>query len=155
MGRPRRFSHSDPEVQSCVTLQLKHEYDKKYRQQKRQQGIQSGCCIKCHRERIGETKLCEKHWFQDRAKCRLGATKYANQLKELLEQQEYKCFYTGRKMVIGVNASLDHLLSVKNHPEKKGDINNVLWCCSEINLMKNGMNKDEFIETCRLIGERF
>jgi hypothetical protein len=37
----------------------------------------------------------------------------------------------------------------------RADIDNVVWCTREINTMKNGMDRDEFLTVCRLLATRW
>lgn len=78
----------------------------------------------------------------------------AEELLARFHQNPY-CPYTGEVLTLGVNAHLDHIKSQKNHPELKGDINNIEWVSEAANLSKNGFNKDEFIEFCKLVAKSF
>jgi hypothetical protein len=82
------------------------------------------------------------------------AASFASAIKQKLIEQSSLCYYTGAPLVLGVNDSLDHVLSVSKHPELRTSIDNVVWCLREINTMKNGMDADEFLAMCRLIGSR-
>jgi hypothetical protein len=91
----------------------------------------------------------------NRADFALGSTSVAAAIKQKLLDQGSACYYTGVPLVLGVNDSLDHLLSVSKHPELRADIDNVVWCTREINTMKNGMDRDEFLTVCRLLATRW
>ena len=96
--------------------------------------------------------MCEDCWFKDIAKSRTGSPKNWLLIKELLERQGYKCAYTVRELVIGQNASLDHII-----PTAKGgdnSIDNLQWVDLQINVMKNNMSHQEFLSTIKLIHEK-
>jgi len=99
---------------------------------------------------------CFKHWCVQIAAQRLGAAtiEIAAFLQELLERQNYLCPYTGKKLVPGLNCSLDHILPVVRYPELAGDIDNVEWVDLSVNCMKGSMTKEEFLGFCRLIADR-
>ncbi len=135
---------------SCIAT--RHAHNRAYRQRRLSVGHQKGVCTRCGRPRIGRTVWCDKHYYQHRADAALGTTAYADAIRLKLEQQQFRCYYTGQEIFPGVNDSLDHRLSVSKHPESRHDIDNVVWCLREINLMKNGMDEGEFIRMCQLIG---
>jgi hypothetical protein len=99
--------------------------------------------------------VCEWHYLQNRADLVLGSTALGAAIKQKLVDQGSLCYYTGVPIVLGVNDSLDHLLSVCKHPELRADLTNVVWCTRDISTMKNGMDRDEFLAMCRLLSARW
>lgn len=93
--------------------------------------------------------MCKDCWFKNIAKNRTGSRKNWLAIKKLLEKQNYRCIYTGKKLIIGKNASLDHIIPTS----KDGDnsIENLQWLDLQINVMKNNMSHQEFISTIKLI----
>ena len=82
----------------------------------------------------------------------LGDSKRHVDLKQMLESQGYKCVYTGRRLEIGGNASIDHKI-----PRSRGGedvIENLQWVDWQVNRAKTDMTHDEFIVMCRLIVRR-
>jgi hypothetical protein len=73
------------------------------------------------------------------------------ELKKKLEGQDYLCPYTGRKLIPGVNASLDHVLPKSRFPELRCEIDNVEWIDLSVNYSKRDMTKDEYIAHCKHI----
>ncbi|MFX5522449.1 HNH endonuclease signature motif containing protein, partial [Acinetobacter baumannii] len=66
------------------------------------------------------------------------------ELRDLLQKQEFKCPYTGDTIVIGENASLDHIT-----PSSRGGqstIDNLQWVTATVNNAKRDLNHDEFVE---------
>jgi hypothetical protein len=71
----------------------------------------------------------------------------------ILEQQNFKCYYTGVDLIPESNLSLDHL-----QPRSKGGTNdpsNCVWCDRNINAFKNDLTAEEFIARCKAISKRF
>ena len=71
-----------------------------------------------------------------------------------LESMPLICHYTGKQLTLEINnsntASLDRINSGLGYTR-----DNVVLCCSQINLMKNNTPHDEFIQNCKTIAERF
>lgn len=79
------------------------------------------------------------------------------QLYKILEDQEFKCFYTKGVLDFTVTSIKD------NHPNRfmpsidKVDprlgyvIDNIVWTYYYVNRMKNDLNLEEFIELCHLV----
>ena len=119
----------------------------------RQTRISKGFCKFCIKSRLNTHNLfCEKHYI---ANCAVaGIATCQNSTIEILRERFYAnpfCPYTGEKLVLGVNAHLDHIESRRNKPDLAKDINNVEWISEKANLAKNGMSKIEFIQFCSLI----
>jgi len=131
------------------------------RQRSREKGhrrAKAGICQSCVLPTEFGTQTCSTHWFANRVTQRLGlggdTIGRGQALKAILEKQNYLCAYTGKKLVPGVNASVDHIQCKAKHPELVGDTNNIAWVDFQINRMKNDMDRDEFLETCAVIAER-
>lgn len=72
----------------------------------------------------------------------------SKRLFEQLKKQQYRCYYTGKKLTFN-NVSLDH-----KQPLSKGGkhaMSNVVLCLKRVNTMKGQMTEDEFISLCRLV----
>lgn len=67
-------------------------------------------------------------------------------LIEKLRKQEYKCTYTGELLVLGKNASIDHVLPRSRYPEMAGDPENIQWVTRRVNRLKGEMTHAEFME---------
>ena len=69
---------------------------------------------------------------------RLGSSKYWKELNQLIEKQNYKCFYCDSFLDFSIKQSV-HLDHVK--PFCKGGkhtLTNVVWACAKCNLKKGG-----------------
>lgn len=121
--------------------------------------VAAGVCRSCVKPPAFGSQVCEDHWFAHRATQRLGLggnTRERGQaLKSILAAQNYRCPYTGRKLVPGINASVDHIKPGSKHPELRGDLSNIQWVDDVVNRMKQDLSHDEFLELCSLITKRF
>lgn len=116
---------------------------------------QSGVCMWCADTKVlcDKYKLCKMCWFKRASLRVVGNFSLGNKLHELYLSQQGKCFYTGAKLKIGVNASLDH-----QKPRTRNgahNIRNFQWVSIIINRMKQNMTHKEFVFNCKLIGSRF
>ncbi|WP_435022405.1 HNH endonuclease [Tundrisphaera sp. TA3] len=103
-----------------------------------------GCCIVCGKERDNKSVTCEKCIKKNYAKSILGSTKKAHVIEELFNSQNRRCAYTGLRLELGVNASLDHII-----PRSQGgsnDPSNLQWVHKWVNYMKSTTPSDEFLE---------
>ena len=51
--------------------------------------------------------------------------------------------------------SLDHIISNHDDPSKKEELENVQWVTKDINLIKNKLSHQPFIDLCKYIYEKF
>ncbi len=105
----------------------------------------SGACTRCS-EPAEVGQLCRRCWFGVAAKTALGARAFGPQLARLWLAQGGRCAYTGRRLVPGVNASVDHRV-----PSSRGGadaIDNLVWCCEQVNRAKTDMTPAEFRALC-------
>jgi 5-methylcytosine-specific restriction endonuclease McrA len=73
-------------------------------------------------------------------------------LKDLLESQNGRCVYTGRKISIGVDAWLDHKV-----PRNQGggfEIENLQWVHRDANRMKTDLLEPQFFQMVKEIYEK-
>lgn len=115
-----------------------------------------GLCYACESPPItGTASWCEKHWLTQLAwRSGLRGRGSGRRLKEILESQNYRCPYTGRRLVIGKNASVDHINSRARFPGLIGEITNLEWVDVEVNRAKRTMSRVEFISMCREVVRR-
>jgi len=143
--------------QKAMAWQVKNkERYQKTVSQRRRSRVSNGLCRICAEQSLLNKGFCEFHYVTDISSHSLGKCDKETVLILLKRFKENPfCPYTGEKLVLGINAHLDHTKSQKNHPELKGDIDNVEWISEQANLSKNGFNKEEFIQFCKLIASRF
>ena len=80
---------------------------------------------------------------------RLGTSKYWKELKELIENQNFKCALTGDAISFEDNIELDHIL-----PSYRGgsdELSNVQWVTKQANWFKRALTENELIELCEKI----
>jgi hypothetical protein len=112
--------------------------------------------IKCNRRgcnslKLEHSKLCEKCYLKQKSVQQLGSVHYWSALKELLVNQNYICPYTGNVLVLGLNTSLDHIVSKKLDKDKANDITNVQWVDFQVNMAKSHLTHQQFIDFCKQI----
>ena len=110
-----------------------------------------GLCYSCSSPPVaGTASWCEKHWLiQLSWRSGLRGRGSGGRLKALLVGQRYRCPYTGRKLVIGKNASIDHINPRSKFPGLIGKITNLEWVDQDVNRAKRAMSRAEFISICR------
>lgn len=62
-----------------------------------------------------------------------------------LREQGHACAYTGEKIVLGVNDSLDHIYPARRFPHLRNDPKNVEWVTRLVNTMKTDLTREEFL----------
>ena len=113
----------------------------------RKERLENGFCAFCYEKRLENSSYyCEKHFLQDKSKQHLKTTKYDKELKAILEKQNYKCVYTGEQLVLGLNASVDHIKPQFTNPELYDNINNLQWVTNEVNIMKRNLSEERFLK---------
>ena len=87
------------------------------------------------------------------ARRRAEVTLTTEDILEKLEEQNWKCFYSGRPMTVkgGFNGfSIDR----KNNEDRRYTKENVVLCLWGVNEMKSDIPFDEFIRLCKLVRDR-
>lgn len=110
--------------------------------------LEAGLCSFCDQPRIG-TSLCESHYFKFTAKVHLKTSKRHDDLRQLFVKQNGICPYSGIKLKLGVDASIDHRV-----PKSRGgseELDNLQWTHINVNLMKQSMTEDEFLAMVRTV----
>jgi len=115
--------------------------------------VNAGLCTVCGKEpflecfgrKKSKTRLCLEHYLKLRAIGRLGDTSLWVDLLNKLKKQDHKCFYTGEKLTLGENDSIDHGFPVSRFPERASDITNIVWVSREVNWMKDNHTHEEFM----------
>lgn len=108
-----------------------------------------GLCIFCKEKKLKYSFLCKKHFFIQIATSTLKNRKMAHQIEELFYAQKEKCYLTGKKLILGRNTSLDHIVPQSKTPKLKDEISNLRWCTKEVNKLKNNFDYDGLIKLCK------
>jgi hypothetical protein len=112
------------------------------------------CCQRCGSAHLitqpegAKWRFCEECFLKKLSRTHLGTEKEWKFLKELFESQNGCCYYTGERLTLGINASIDHKLPQKRFPAVKHSPDNVCWSTLEVNLMKRDLTDTEFINLC-------
>ncbi len=113
-----------------------------------------GLCVQCGAIKDAPDGIyCTKCILCIAARRWLGESKKWSDLKALLEKQNYRCAYTGDILVLGGNASVDHIV-----PRSRGGeniIDNLQWVTWQVNRCKTDMTHDEFVNMCSIVSEKF
>ena len=67
--------------------------------------------------------------------------------------QDYRCTYTGIKLIPALNASIDHKIPLSTDVSQYQKIENLQWVCLDINIMKRNHSEDDFLKYIKLIYE--
>ena len=116
----------------------------------------TGLCGSCKNEKLPHSSyLCEEHWFNKAARSNgLRGRDDGKALKKIIEKQNYTCPYSGKKLVLGINASVDHINPKSRFPNQAFLLTNIEWVDISVNTIKADLTKDEFISLCKLIASR-
>ena len=91
------------------------------------------------------TKLCQRCHLEQKSAQRLGSAQHWKSLLSILEQQDWICPYSGDKIVLGDNDSVDHILPISKYPDMEFDITNIQWTTQVVNIMKSNLLDCEFL----------
>ncbi len=115
----------------------------------------AGLCTYCGKmAALDGNHRCETCYFKVVSQTHFGSVGDAGALKALFYGQKERCAYSGRLLVLGRNAELDH-----REPIAAGgthDLANVHWVDHDVNQMKHGLTEEAFfglirdIWACRL-----
>lgn len=127
------------------------------------QGLCASCGQEPHMSIYGDsrpdimTRQCQICYLKLTSCGRFGSIKYWEVLLDLLKDQEYCCAYTGDRLVLGVNDSIDHILPRSRYPDLTFDPSNLQWVTRVINTMKLNLLDCEFLteveKVARHLGE--
>lgn len=106
-------------------------------------------CTKCGTSETLPNGYCEKCYLKMTAGTHLADSSLGETLKELYLKQDGKCAYTGRKLLLGFNSQIDHII-----PRSKGGKNEILnlqWTSTEINFFKRALPEERFKKRLEVI----
>lgn len=117
------------------------------KRKRRQKAREAGKCGN-HPDRDAVTAtLCEECWWKRRAHERLDDWNRGTELQEIIEKQNFKCIYSGIKLIIGINLSIDHFV-----PQSRGGDNSSLnlgGTLTKLNALKGALTHEEFFQVCK------
>lgn len=127
----------------------------KYEKEKRDLRIKKGVCVRCQKERPPNClNYCEYHHIEALVIRNFGRSskkEITDYLYQKLHTQKYICPYTGEKLVLGINAHVDHIYPKARFPELANNLNNLEWISKEANYAKRDLTREEFISFCKKV----
>ena len=139
-------------VEGKTACEIHLKKDVKRNAAMRQARIEAGLCRDCNRVKLPHCMTCEICVYKNIARCNFGTTSRWRELKELFELQS-ACRWTGRKLTIGLDASLNHVI-----PTARGgddSLENLEWVYRskggvyDVNRMLGHMLPEEYEEAIK------
>lgn len=112
--------------------------------------INQGLCPYCRQSALPNHKRCYNCLLKSLASG-AGVRKQPEELKQKLEDQDYRCIWTGFPIDLGKRASVDH--KVPRARNGQDELDNLNWVFDIVNGMKNVLTEDEFIFMIKTIYE--
>lgn len=156
------FYETDPALtctkKGCTNLRVTKRYcrdcqDKinKRSKQKRIERKKNGQCRQCNAKRMSTSSYCLYHYLKRIAtKTAHDPTLGPALYKKFLDQHK-QCYYTGIPLVLGDNASLDHVHCQSRHSQWINEIDNLVWTSKQLNTAKTNLDLGEFLRLCELV----
>lgn len=94
--------------------------------------------------------MCFKCYMKQMAKMHLSSSDGWIHLVQLFNQQNGLCFYTKEKLILGDNASIDHITPL-SRGGAENDITNLQWVTWTVNNCKRNLTHDEWVTLCRKV----
>jgi hypothetical protein len=118
-------------------------------------------CVRCGELPWREHKTkCRYHFVYDLLHNYAAALGYPRVPEELveamaakLESQEFKCAYTGIPLVVGGNASMDHILPKADRPDLALTAENIVWIDRDVNTAKRKFSLAHILQMSKSIVE--
>ncbi len=92
---------------------------------------------------------CSRCVFRRTAKRHLGCAGRWKELRDLFAAQGGRCAYTGERLRLGIDATIDH-----REPKARGgsgSVANLQWVLAEINEFKGSLSHARFLDLCRRV----
>lgn len=145
---------TNPKVEGTNTCVACKKEDAERAARVRQERKEQGTCIQCGNKRMTPCGLyCIKCKLQSDAMRLLGSGKRWRELWDIYVKQGLKCAYTGEAIILGGNASIDHITPTSRGG--KNEIQNLQWVSWKVNQSKNDMTHDEFVSMCHRVSRRY
>jgi len=95
--------------------------------------------------------MCQICLLKETAFRHTGSKRNWDKLLDLLKKQKYRCIYSGQKLRIGYNASIDH--RVPKYRGGKNELSNLQWTTIAINAFKGALSEKQFLRLVRMVAE--
>lgn len=97
-----------------------------------------------------EYVLCVVCYMKRMARLHLNSAEDGPKLQALFDKQNGLCAYTKEKLILGDNASIDHITPISRGGDDS-DIANLQWVTWTVNNCKRNLTHDEWITLCRKV----
>lgn len=132
--------------ESCLTKV------KKWERLRKKALMDAGLCCRCGKKSsLVYASLCQICYLKSKSRSHLKAGGQWKILLTLLNSQNWRCPYTGEKLILGLNDSIDHKLPRIKFPKQALDISNLEWITRGANQMKADRTPDEFLALIKQI----
>lgn len=121
----------------------------------RKRKAKAGICYDCKNKAANGMRRCEGCTLRQLSRRNLGDGSRWAELKDLLDRQQHRCAYTGKRIAIGKNASIDHIFPTSRYPDRATDINNIRFVDGNVNRIKSNLSLIEFIALAITILNQF
>lgn len=119
-------------------------------QSRKTQCLASGICVQCNKRQVVIGQMnCPICILKSVSRTHFGTANKWKELGDIFLKQKCECTYTGLKIMIGINAALDHII-----PQSAGginDISNVQWVHKYANIAKHAHSESEFFSLIKMI----
>ena len=128
----------------CVQVRTEMSYNR-YRDR-----LEQGLCVTCGKVApIESARVCIDCFFKRASGWLFHNYEHAQELRNLLEKQNYRCVYSNRQLMPGVNAEIDHIVAESNGG--KTEIDNLQWVHVMANQMKFNYSEEDFLRMVEAI----
>lgn len=132
--------------EKCLTRQRIHRTNWKKQ-------VPIGFCTACRHKKclksLVNAKLhmrsCQECYLRHAAACQFSSTKLWTILLDKLESQQWQCVYSGDKIILGLNDSMDHIIPKSIRLDLIKNPSNIQWVTRIVNKIKHNLTHDEFI----------
>ena len=90
-------------------------------------------------------RYCQECYLRHAAASQFSSAKLWTILLDKLEAQQWQCVYSGDKITLGLNDSMDHIIPKSIRPDLIKDPSNIQWVTRIINKIKHNLTHDEFV----------
>lgn len=142
----------NPAVMGGVRCAGCRDKDKEARRIANAKIAEAGLCQRCRVSPVRIGVFCEECWYKSKAQG-FGGSGNWKKLRDLLVSQDFQCAYSGKLLILGPDASIDHKI-----PRSRGgsnDVSNLQWVSRTVNQMKTVFTHQEFLRACEVIVKRW
>jgi hypothetical protein len=145
---PRCGRTRDDDCVECSRCRPRTRKSAATRARLRERNAAAGLCSNsCIAPIFGRSKYCARHFVYGVAHRYGFDLKDVDALLQKLAAQGYRCYYSSRELIPGVNASLDHRVPISRGGAPDSWLN-VVWCDTHVNRAKGALTEQEFRDLC-------